>query len=104
MEMLQWAVGLEICRAFSALEGYLLDFVDEEHEVLGPSRSVELLYSEERKHIALFDRYGDWLEAQHPEWMADFERHFAPVLPALLNPYTSEAYPEARARHCFFWL
>ena len=50
---------------------------------MGPSKSVLMLFDEEQKHIALFERYGAWLEAQHPEWMADFEIFPEPLpLPA----------------------
>ena len=34
-EAFQWACGLEISLAFEALEGYLLDFVDDEGDILG---------------------------------------------------------------------
>ncbi|MFT5682656.1 MAG: acyl transferase domain-containing protein/NADPH:quinone reductase-like Zn-dependent oxidoreductase/acyl-CoA synthetase (AMP-forming) [Myxococcota bacterium] len=102
--ILQWSIGLEISRAFSALEQYLLDFVDAERTAIGPTRSALLLYEEERKHIAMFDRYGDHLAAQHPEWMPDFEAAFAPCMPALLHPYTRDAYPEPPVQHYFFWL
>ena len=81
--MFQWAVGLEISQAFSALEGYLLDFVDEEQSELKTTRSIELLYEEERKHIALFDRYADHLRSQHPEWVPAFDAAFEPFRQAL---------------------
>ena len=103
-ELFQWSTGLEIAQAFAALEGYLLDFVDDELEPIGSTRSVLMLYQEERKHIALFERYAAIMRAAHPEWIADFEQAFAPYRPALLNPYNREVYPSATVQHYFFWL
>ncbi|TNE84964.1 MAG: SDR family NAD(P)-dependent oxidoreductase [Deltaproteobacteria bacterium] len=103
-EMFQWAAGLEICRSFSALEQYLVDFVDAEKPVLGPTRSAQMLYDEEIKHVALFKRYADVLLEAHPEWAEPFAEAFAPTVPALLHPYTRDAYPDPAIQHYFFWL
>ena len=67
-------------------------------------KSIEMLYQEEIKHIALFDRYASILRDRHPEWVPDFEQAFEPYKPALMNPYNWNAYPSGEVQHYFFWL
>lgn len=103
-ELLQWSAGLEVSRAFAALESYLLSFVDDEKPSLATRRSLSLLYEEEQKHIALFERYGRHLESVRPEWVPAFDAAFEPYRPALLNPYNRDAYADAVVQHYFFWI
>ncbi len=100
-EIFQWAVGIEVSEAFVILESYLLDFVDDECEALGPNRSALLLYQEEVKHMALFRRYADYLRATKPNWVERFEELFTGYRP---HPYTQDNYPNKGIQHYFFWI
>jgi len=101
MKLFQWAVGLEVAEAFYILESYLLDFVDDEEEELGPNRSALLLYQEEVKHMELFRRYADYLRAARPDWVSKFDVEFTGYKP---HPYTQDNYPNETVQHYFFWL
>ena len=97
----QWSAGLEISEAFAILESYLLDFVDDEQEALGPNRSALLLYQEEVKHMELFRRYANFLRAGKPDWEERFNELFTGYRP---HPYTQDNYPNQSVQHYFFWL
>jgi hypothetical protein len=100
-DLFQWAAGVEVSEAFFILESYLLDFVDDEHESLGPNRSALLLYQEEVKHMALFRRYADFLRATKPDWVERFDELFTGYRP---HPYTQDKYPNQGIQHYFFWI
>jgi len=99
--LFQWAAGIEVAEAFEILETYLLEFVDDQHESLGPNRSALLLYQEEVKHAELFRRYAQFLRALKPDWIARFDDKFTGYRP---HPYTRDNYPNAVIQHYFFWL
>ncbi len=98
-----WVFGAAVCRAFSLLESWVADFEEHERGRLRPSRSLSALMEEERKHIALFDRYAELLLARHDREL--FERCWAPTRRRLQQRYLRmRAQPDPAARHHGFWL
>ncbi|MBK9755982.1 MAG: SDR family NAD(P)-dependent oxidoreductase [Nannocystis sp.] len=66
-ELFDWAMALEICTGFEALELALIAACGHLHAAHRPSRSLTLLIEEEHKHILLFRRYAGWLRELRPD-------------------------------------
>jgi hypothetical protein len=102
-DLFQWALALSHCELFAAEEDEIPAFVEREAAELGPTKSVELLVEEEKKHTVLFRRYGQHLRAERPDRVAAFEAAFAPTR-ALIARAGQAAVPEAASRHYMSWL
>jgi len=77
-ELFQWSTTLALCDVIIRLEEGLIDFVRNQGPILHRGRrSLTLLEDEERKHIALFRRFGDRLRARHPELLDVYDAAIA---------------------------
>lgn len=103
-ETFDWVFAASVCRAFVLLETYLIDFVERDHEHMRASASLESLVCEERKHIAMFNRYEDVILAHRDR--VSFDRWFAPLGERLRHRHTTKlwAIPDLTTRHWAFWI
>ena len=100
-ELFQWAVAVNHCDTFMHTEDHLIDVIGLAGDELAPIRSVGLLVDEERKHIAMFQRYRAHLAAQRPDDAAWLAEHFRTKGPRLGD----QVPPELEAgRHYLLWL
>jgi hypothetical protein len=97
-----WAYGMAVCRVFNALEEVILGF-ERTARALPPSRSLDMLLADERKHIALFGRYAAHLERARPDLVAPFERAFAATALGLRRFAEPAHPPDSPAGHYVFW-
>ncbi|MDP6959714.1 MAG: hypothetical protein QF645_12990, partial [Planctomycetota bacterium] len=77
---------------------------DREETHLGPTRSVRLLEEEEKKHIALFRRYEEYLRTLMPEECERFDNLTKEPAKLLEILDCREKYPNAATHHFLFWL
>jgi hypothetical protein len=101
LELLQWAIALQVCTTFELLEFGVIYFARDEADRLGHTRSVELLAAEEEKHIQLFRRYARHLRAQRPELAEQLTSLAAPGAEALRSVLHETALAQ---RHYVVWL
>ena len=117
--LFQWAMALSSCRSFIELEDDIVRVVANSPEEFKGSLSVTYLSDEEVKHIALFERYAQHLEAQRPELVTRFNELFArcryvqTIGQSLPLPDKAEfllaiqqpvGFPKKAEDHYFFWL
>ncbi|MFT7521651.1 MAG: acyl-CoA synthetase (AMP-forming)/AMP-acid ligase II/acyl carrier protein, partial [Kiritimatiellia bacterium] len=73
-QVVQWSIALALCDVFIRLEQGVIDFIQTHRTDLhGDRRSFELLVVEERKHMAMFRRFGDRLRAQRPDLLSVYD-------------------------------
>jgi acyl transferase domain-containing protein/acyl-CoA synthetase (AMP-forming)/AMP-acid ligase II/NADPH:quinone reductase-like Zn-dependent oxidoreductase/NAD(P)-dependent dehydrogenase (short-subunit alcohol dehydrogenase family)/acyl carrier protein len=101
LDLLQWAMALQVCTIFELLEFGVIFFARDEADRLGHTRSVELLAAEEEKHIQLFRRYARHLRAQRPELAEQLTSLAAPGAEALRSVLHETALAQ---RHYVVWL
>lgn len=104
LELLQWALALQICATFELFEFGVIYFAREEADRLGRTRSVELLAAEEEKHIQLFRRYARQLRAQRPELAEQLTIFAAPGAEAIRAVLRETGGATPASRHYIIWL
>lgn len=101
----EWALALLTCRQFVVLEDVVVDWANRIREAHVGSKSLELLDTEEQKHIKLFNRYADALISKNPDEAKEvltIEKYTRKnLLDSFLNPsqYENEAH-----YHYTIWL
>lgn len=101
-ELFQWGAALATCRSFGALERHIVRVLDRDRRELFASRSVENLWEEEIKHVALFQRYEEHLLELHPDWSPRFDQLFQ-ACARVQRPREGEG-PKSPSEHYLFWL
>lgn len=104
LELLQWALALQICATFELFEFGVIYFAHEEADCLGRTRSVELLAAEEEKHIQLFRRYARHLRAQRPELAEQLTSFAGPGAEAIRAVLRETGGAAPALRHYSIWL
>jgi thioester reductase-like protein len=103
----QWALAVAIAEEFVALELRILGFLREEQAAgrLPSSRSTALFDTEEIKHVQLFRRYADELQAARPERAAELHHHLqAAFASAWWHDDAIDRYPDPAVYHFVHWL
>jgi hypothetical protein len=102
-ELFQWAFAIGMSEMFIGLENVIVTFLEDEAQQLERTRSLELLYDEERKHVAMFRRYAALLRTQRPEAAAKLDGPLAESMARLpIFPPGTEA--DRAQRHYMLWL
>jgi acyl transferase domain-containing protein/acyl-CoA synthetase (AMP-forming)/AMP-acid ligase II/NADPH:quinone reductase-like Zn-dependent oxidoreductase/acyl carrier protein/nucleoside-diphosphate-sugar epimerase len=104
LELLQWALALQICATFELFEFGVIYFAREEADRLGRTRSVELLAAEEEKHVQLFRRYARHLRAQRPELAEQLTLFAGPGAEAIRAVLRETGGAAPAQRHYIIWL
>ena len=103
-ELFQWRTALSIAGGFELLEEALLGFTQRESVHFAKIKSVLVLEEEERKHVALFERYAAHLRAQRPEHAATVARGTDELRAQLLSFADASSFPSLAAYHYSWWL
>lgn len=69
---LEWCWALSICRIFVFFEKDIIGLIRDSKNKIAQTPSSALLIEEEVKHVRLFRRLAQKLEAAHPEWLPLF--------------------------------
>lgn len=101
----EWALALQTAQQFADLERAVLEWGDIVRDVSEPTRSLDLLEEEEVKHIELFQRYSDHLQAMRP----DVAQRVLGSLrlsrgDTLRDMFDASAYHSLRHQHYNAWL
>ena len=99
-----WAYAIAVCEAFHDLEATVVRFTDDAATRLGPSRSVQWLGEEKRKHMALFERYAGVLRARRPDLARQWDRLPRSTLALPGSGEAEDAGTDPIAAHYVFWL
>lgn len=97
-----WGSALGICAVFAFFEQKVVDFAEGASGFFSEIKSVGWLAEEERKHIALFDRYRERLRLHRPEWQAMGDRAVAAQL-ARMDRHHSMDPMGGPSSHYDFW-
>ena len=98
-DLMQWSFAMATCKEFAALEEVVLRFTTREKADLGPTRSIHLLEEEEKKHIALFQRYEEYLRTLKPEECERFDNMTKEPAKLLEILDCREKYPNTATHH-----
>ena len=103
-KVFDWGYAIAVCEAFHDLEEMVVRFTELEEGELGPSRSVELLCEEERKHMELFSHYAEVLKATQPDLAALWAAIPRPVRNLPGYGKDAAAFPDRASQHYLFWI
>ncbi|MGH7280023.1 MAG: hypothetical protein ACRELY_00745, partial [Polyangiaceae bacterium] len=103
LEIFDWACGISISRMFALAEANILRFEADAGEKLAQTRSLTLLLEEEKKHIALFERYEAHLLTLHPALVPAVNAAFEPTAKCFEARF-QELDVDAPESHFLFWL
>ena len=99
--LLDWAMAVETCAGFEALELGLIRSCAHVQSTHGPSRSLQLLIDEEDKHVQLFRRYARSLIDQRPDDARQFDTIPTSWTHRHVVPWVSQDTPY---EHLRWWL
>lgn len=100
MEVCQWVMGLALAEEFVNLEREVIKFIEQTENLIEPTRSSALLVEEERKHIALFERFCAKLRKDRPDLVSLFDAAHQPsVVFSVIEKQRNRIEPEE-----FQWL
>lgn len=100
---LQAAAAMTMLTAFEVVEVTITLFIDTRWPLFGETRSIAAFREEETKHVRLFRRYNDALQARHPELVTDldWDRSWGVGFWELFR--RPELFPDERVFHYLFW-
>jgi hypothetical protein len=104
-ETFDWVFAAAVCRTFKILEECVIELIDAERAEMRATASLESLYVEEAKHVAMFARYED-IVLEREGRRASFDRWFGPMGKRMHERHfvRLRQIPDTKGRHYAFWI